>query len=254
MLKQQTQDKLKKMNMTPIIDAAASLEGIDRNLTKEEWLEVMVDRLYDERMTIRINNLIKSAKLPVRGAYIEDLITDADRELDLELISKLTTCTYINKGHNVVLLGASGAGKSWLSSALALSACRQLYRVECISMPEMVSELETLRFNAEAHRRRMKELSSKHLLVVDDWLIKETTPEALDELYALVDVRCRAKKSTIFWSQYRVDGWCARMGHYPSAAAVVDGVKNSSYVIELKGSTSMRERCMDEELKAYAKQ
>ena len=34
-------------------------------------------------MATRVNNLVKAAHLPCPGAYIEDLITDADRELDV---------------------------------------------------------------------------------------------------------------------------------------------------------------------------
>lgn len=254
MLKQQTVQKLKKMNMQPMVDAATSVDGAAGNLTKEEWLDILVDRLFEDRMATKVNNLIKAAHLPCPEAYIEDLITDADRELDIGLIDRLATCAYIAKGHNVIVLGASGAGKSWLVSALALSACRQFYRVECVSMPEMVDELGTLRYDPNAHARRVKQLKSKSLLVVDDWLLKETKPEAVDELFAVVDARTRAKKSTIVCAQYRVEGWPKRMGDYPAAESIVDRLKNNAYVVELKGEASMRERCMDEELRAYAEQ
>ena len=252
MLKQQTVNKLKKMNMAPMVDAAASVDGASGGLSKEEWLDILVDRLYEQRMATKVNNLIRAARLPCPGAHIEDLITDADRELDIGLIDRLATCAYIAKGHNVIVLGASGAGKSWLASALALSACRQLYRVECLSMPEMVDELDTLCYDPIAHAKRAKQLKNKQLLVIDDWLLKETKPEAVDELFAVVDARARARKSTVVCAQYRVEGWPSRMGDYPAAESIVDRLKNNAYVIELKGEVSMRERCMDEELRAYA--
>ena len=168
MLKQQTIDKLRKMNMQPMVDAAASVDGAAGKLTKEEWLDMLVDRLYEERMATKVNNLVKAAHLPCPEAYIEDLITDADRELDIGLIDRLASCAYIPKGHNVIVLGASGAGKSWIVSALALSACRQFYKVECVSMPEMVDELGTLRYDPAAHAKRVKQLKNRQLLVIDD--------------------------------------------------------------------------------------
>lgn len=83
MLRQQTINKLRKMNMGPVVDAAASIDGSAGGLSKEEWLDILVDRLYEERMTTKVNNLIRAARLPCPGAHIEDLITDADRELDI---------------------------------------------------------------------------------------------------------------------------------------------------------------------------
>ncbi|HAM14913.1 MAG TPA: hypothetical protein DCP91_03435 [Eggerthellaceae bacterium] len=216
---------------------------------------MLVDRLFEDRTATKVNSLVKAAHLPCPGAYIEDLVTDADRGLDVGPIDRLASCAYIPKGHNVIVPGASGAGKSWLISALALSACRQFYRAECVSTPEMVDEPGTLRYDPAAHAKRVKQLKNRQLLAIDDWLLcEEMKPGAVDELFSVVDARTRAKRPTIVCAQYRVEGWPKRMGDYPAAESIVDRLKNNAYAVELKGEVSMRERCMDEELRAYAEQ
>ena len=252
MLKQQTITKLKKMHMAPMAEAAQNLEGACGELSKEEWLDILVDRLYDSRMTTKINNLIKQANLPCPDAYFEDIVWDSERKLDVALMDKLASCDYIKKGHNVILLGASGSGKSWIGSALALCACLKLYRVECVSMPHMVDELAMLRHDGLAHAKRVKQLERKPLVLIDDWLLREAGADEVDELFAVIDARSRARKSTIVCAQYRIEGWPSRMGSYPAAESIVDRLKNNAYAIELHGEVSMREKCMDEELRAYA--
>lgn len=252
MLKQQTIAKLKKMNMAPMVEAAQNLDGASGGLSKEEWLDMLVGRLYDSRMTTKTNNLIRAAKLPCPDAYFEDIIWDSERGLDVGLMDKLASCDYIAKGHNVILLGASGSGKSWIGSALALCACLKLYRVECVSMPHMVDELAVLRYDGLAHAKRIKQLEKKPLVMIDDWLLKETGADAVDELFAVIDARSRARRSTIVCAQFLIEGWPSRMGSYPAAESIVDRLKNNAYVIELHGEVSMRERCMDEELRPYA--
>ena len=193
-------------------------------------------------MTTKVNNLVRAAKPPCPDAHIEDLINDADRDLDMGLIDRLATCAYIAKRHNVIVLGASGAGKSWLVSALALSACRQLYRVEFVSMSEMVDELGTLRYDPIAHAKRTKQLKNKQLLVVDDWLLRETKPEAADELFAVVEARTRGRKSTVVCAQYRVEGWPSRMGTTPQPSPSSTGSRTTP----TSSSSKARSRCAND--------
>ena len=82
------------------------------------------------------------------------------------------------------------------------------------------------------------------MMAYDAWLLSEDVkPGAVDELYAVVNMRTRAKKSTIVCAQYHVKDWPKRMGDYPAAESIVGRLKNSAYKVEIKSEISMRERC-----------
>ena len=251
-MKKQTEQKLRKMGMGAVADAADAMGGAASSLSKEEWLEILVDRLYDEKMAKKLDNLIKAAHFSQPDAYIEDLITDPDRMLDVGLIDRLAAGEFTAKHHDVVIMGAAGSGKSWLTCALGISACRRFEKVEYVCTQDLVDELLVLRQNPEARKKRMKQLVNRDVLIADDWLCKETDIDALDDMFAVVDKRSRAKRPTVFCSQFLIEGWASRMGGYPDAESIVDRIKNNSYKLELKGEISMRERCMAEELRRNA--
>lgn len=137
-------------------------------------------------------------------------------------------------------------------SALGVAACRQYVRTLYVNYRDMLDELAIARKEVARHGALVKRLSNVPLLVVDDYLLKDADEGDMDELFSVIDRRTVGRKSTILASQYLVGGWAERMGGYPAAESVIDRIKNRAYTIELKGDVSMRERFMDEELRAYA--
>lgn len=256
MLDEQTIEKLRKLKLQPMIDSVQSLQTTPdaRSMSHDEWLGVVIDHLYEVKCTRKLENLIKGAALGCPGAYIEDLCLDPDRCIDRGVVAKFAVGDYIAKGHNIIVLSAAGGGKTWFASALGLCACKQFVKVKYINYRDMLDELAIARSAPEKHRRLINQLVRVPLLIADDWLLRDADVGDFDELFAVIDGRARARKSTILCSQYQVEGWPNRMGGYPAAESVVDRIKNNAYIIELKGKMSMRERYMDEELKSHAEQ
>jgi len=94
----------------------------------DQRFNLLVDYEYSRHQSNKLNRLIKQATFNDPTASIEDIEYHPDRHLDKQLILELATCNYILEGHNIILMGASGNGKTWISNAFGVQACRQFFK------------------------------------------------------------------------------------------------------------------------------
>lgn len=242
MLNHSTISKLYEMKMSVM---AQSFREQLRNLTFdelsfEERVGLMVDAEWTSRRSNRLARLIRNADFVFSDACVENIEYHIDRKLDKSQILRLSTCTYIQEAHNIILLGATGSGKTWISNAFGMSACRNFYPVRYIRLPDLLGELAIARGEG-TYRKVIKNYKQVSLLILDEWLLfplKET--EARDVL-EIIEGRYK-KASTIFCSQFEVGGWYNKIGEPTLADAISDRIVHDSYTIIIKGNTSMRER------------
>ena len=118
----------------------------------EERFGLLVDAEWNRRQANKLLRRIRDAHLDIPSATIEEIEYYADRELDKGLITKLATCAYIRENHHVILKGATGAGKSYIANALGVAACRKLYKVRYVSLPDLLNEYAVHRDPVKNHR------------------------------------------------------------------------------------------------------
>ena len=126
MLIHPTIDKLNSMRLAGMAKGLrAQMENPEiHNLPFEDRLALLVDAELLEREGRQLATRLRSAKLR-ENAALEDLDTKASRGIDRALLASLATCQWIKRRHNLLITGATGAGKTWLSCALSHTACRQ---------------------------------------------------------------------------------------------------------------------------------
>ena len=129
-------------------------------------------------------------------------------------------------------------GKTWISNALGVHACRSRKRVKYIHLPELLMDLETARIQG-TYRKIIKQLGKLDLLIIDEFLLSSVSETEVNSILEIMELRCN-KKSTILCSQGPPEGWYQKLGGGPIADAILDRIINSSYKILLEG-TSMRE-------------
>ncbi len=130
MLTTQTMEWLRELKLTGMVRAleeqTSSAEYDD--LGFEERLGLLVDREAMERSNRRLKTRLRKAKLR-QQACMEDIDYRHSRGLDKSVMRTLSTCQWIRDHHNIIITGPTGAGKSYISCALAHRAMyRRLYR------------------------------------------------------------------------------------------------------------------------------
>ncbi len=156
MMNDQTLTKLHEMKLNGMAEAyqEQAMNQDFKKMSFEDRFSLLVDLEHSRRKNNRLQRLIKAATFVNSNASVEDIEYHADRRLDKDLILKLASGTYIHHAHNIILKGPTGSGKTFLGTAFGISACRQLYKVKYIRLPELLDELSLAKLSADGSYRR----------------------------------------------------------------------------------------------------
>jgi DNA replication protein DnaC len=209
------------------------------SLSFEERFALLIDRENAWRDSRRIARLLRLAKLKHANACLEDVDYRPGRGVDKRQIATLANCDWLRQGHNVLLIGATGLGKTWLACALAQAACRQGFSAFYVRLPRLFEELRIAHADG-SFSRKLAQLARTDLIVLDDWGLTAPQPTERADLLELLDDRV-GTKSTIVTSQLPVDQWHAYLGDPTLADAILDRLIHSAHRITLRGE-SMRKK------------
>ena len=221
MLTHPTHDRLIALGLTGM---AKALEDQRRQpditaLAFEERIAMMIDREAIERENKRLTTRLKFACLR-QPAVVEDVDMKAPRGLDKALFQKLAAGDWIGRHQNLIVIGPTGVGKSWLACALGHKACRDNRSVLYHRLPRLFDDLLLARGDGR-YRRLLKTLARVELLILDDWGLAPLTPEQGRDLLEVLDDR-HGRSSTVVTSQLPVDHWHEVIGNPTIADAILD--------------------------------
>jgi len=236
MISETTILQLKRLHLSAVADEYAR-QMEDPNacaLSFDDRFGMMIDIECARRSNNRLAKMVRYAGFTDKDACVENISYAADRGLDPALIQALASCAYIERKLTVRLLGATGAGKSYLANALGMSACRKGYSVRYTNLHDMLIDLTVAKQDGTFNKVYSGYKNVK-LLIVDDWLMFDIVDDAeASFLYNLIEAR-RFEGSMIICSQLDSKGWHERIANKVAADSICDRLAHGPHEILVKG-------------------
>jgi DNA replication protein DnaC len=241
MLTQHTITTLKQLKLDGM--AKAFEEQLEqpamKSLAFEERFGMVVDRELNHRDNKRVARLKRYAKFKFSTAYVEDIDYHAGRSLDQPQIASLISCDWIRHAQNVILIGLTGVGKSWLACALGNQACRQGFSVCYVRVSRLFEELRIAHADG-SFMRRLSQLAKTDLLILDDFAMAAMGVQERLDLLEVIDDRV-STRATLVTSQLPTETWHEYLNDPTVADAILDRVLHQAHKLKITGK-SMRDR------------
>ena len=209
----------------------------------DERLGLLVEAEWLARENKRLARALQEAKLKLAHACIEAIDYPARRELDKAVIRQLATCRWIEEHHNVILVGATGTGKSFIACALAHQACRKGYRAAYRRASRLFQELALARADG-TYVRLLTKLARLDVLLIDDWALAPVQDAERRDLLEILEDRYGVR-STIITSQLPPAQWHDYLSDATLADAICDRLLHNAHRIVLKGPSRRKEAKLD---------
>ena len=233
-------DKLQTLRffgMLSALEEQMKMPDIEK-LCFDERFGLLIDREMIDRQNRRFKTRLRKAKLR-QNACLEDIDFRHPRGLDKSLMLQLASGQWIKEANNLLIIGPTGVGKTYLACALAHKACQLDYSALYFRLPRLLQQLDIAKGDGR-YGKLLKNFAKTNLLIIDDWGLKKLIKEQSHDLLEIFEDRHRLR-SVLITSQLPVDHWHEIIGNPTLADAILDRLVHNSYRISLKGE-SMRKK------------
>ena len=235
-MRYQTMEQLTELRLSPMRNAYQRQCELPsyQELSFDDRFAEIVSAQANNRHETRLKRLVKNANLSDTTAFLEDIDYDPVRQIKKADIETLSSCEWINSGHNLIVTGATGTGKTFILSAFGRAACMLGKSVRSYRTTRLLTDLAIGRGDG-SYDKLLNDLGKPDLLILDDFGIKQIDIELSQDLLEVIDDRWRHQKSLGISSQLPVKDWPSVFADLTICDSIMDRTVRNAYRINLKG-------------------
>lgn len=162
-------------------------DAISSQKTHEEFLLTLLEEEAISRQNNRLERLKRSAKFPFEKT-LECFEYSRLKHVDASIISSLVTCDFIKNNENIIMIGNPGTGKTHLSIAIGLNACKTENKVLFTTAASLSNRLIEAEKNHNLGKL-MRNLSKLDLLILDELSYLTFNREQSELLFQVISER-----------------------------------------------------------------
>lgn len=186
------------------------------------------------RTQYKMELYLKISKLRYAAA-LEELSFGTERNLPKEQILQLADCSFIDRAENLLIVGATGCGKSFLACAFGHQACVLGYKTLYLNLNRFAEKIMVAKLDG-SFVKLLNQLEKVSLLILDDFGLAPLDQNTRLALLQILEDRYR-RKSVIIASQLPVAKWHEYLAEPSLADAIMDRLTANAHRFELKGES-----------------
>lgn len=237
-----------KLNQMKLFAMARSLQerlgrGDHQDLGVEEMISLVVDDEWLARENRKLSRRLKKARFKV-PATLEAIDYQLRRVgLVKTRILDLSTLGWVFHHQNLLVIGSTGIGKSFIAQAFGYHACQKGLAVHYVRLTQLLHQLHLARADG-TYGKRLGSLLKYDLLILDDWGVSSLDSQESKDLLEVIEDRHEIK-STIVTTQLSTKHWHEFIGNETIADAICDRLVHNAHRIEMKGESVRKLRGID---------
>jgi len=205
-----------------------------RNLAHAEFLELVLADEVTRRETASAALRARAAGLDSDMCF-ENWDSSTKVTYDHQVFDELCSLRFVDAGHNAVIMGPVGVGKSFVATALGHAAIRRRYSVIFWRTDVLLKRLRASRLD-NSHDVEMRKLLRVDLLILDDFALQALDALDTNDIYDLIVERHRAA-STVVTSNREPIEWLGQMADALLAQSAIDRLQSAAYELVLDGES-----------------
>src|SRR5512133_2839372 len=158
-------DKLRMEHLESQLDAVCE-QAAQKQLDYKGFLVQALETEWQGRFQRGIEARLRMARFPWLKT-LDQFDFDFQPSLDRRQVRELAGMSFVERAHNVILLGPPGVGKTHLAIALGVKAVEAGYSVLFLTLEQLMTRLVKA-FNENRLERTLQQLTYPKVLIIDE--------------------------------------------------------------------------------------
>jgi len=220
------------------LDAILARAGRD-GLSHQQFLHLLIAEQANQRRERSIAHRIREARFAERKPLSEFDWEFNRSAIDRTQIEELATGGFIGRRENLIMVGQSGVGKSFLLQSIGEAACVLGYSVRYTTSADMLHDL-TAAIADRTLPKRVRYYAKFDYLIIDefgfDHIEREQSPQAANLFFKVIQARNRSC-STALATNMDFKTWTKKLGEEDLVGAFLDRIVDGAIILKINGKS-----------------
>lgn len=209
-------------------------EAEEKSYTYQQFLSKLVTYEQQKRGEKQLEKRLKAAAFP-EYLSLDHFHLEEQESLSKKQFNQLKELLWLEQVYNLLLLGPTGVGKTFLAIGLGLEAIKKGYKVSFVLMDDLIQLLRTQEITRSS-KAKIKRMIQSDLVILDELMFIAMNQNEANLFFQFIN-KLYGQTSIIITSNKGPEDWGELLGDPAITTAILDRIIHKSEVIQFTGDS-----------------